>query len=119
MSCVSQPVQLSEVIGGYELERVLGQGGMSTVFLGRHRLLGRVAAVKVLSDGLTGNPQLTARCLREARIVSEVAHPNIVEVIDFVQTEEPRRVALIMEYIEGDALDGHLKAKGALSAIQA
>ncbi len=113
-----KPVELSEVIGGYVLERVLGRGGMGTVYLGKHRLLGRAAAVKVLDAELAGNEQLVSRFFHEARIVNDVRHPNIVDVIDFVHTEDPRRVAFIMEYLEGDSLDRHLKVNGPLTVPQ-
>jgi serine/threonine-protein kinase len=116
---LAKPVQLSEVIGGYALERVLGRGGMGTVFLGKHRLLGRAAAVKVLDAEMAGNEQLVSRFFHEAKIVNDVRHPNIVDVIDFVRTENPRRVAFIMEYLEGDSLDRFLKERGALPVAHA
>jgi eukaryotic-like serine/threonine-protein kinase len=116
---VSDPAELSEVLGGYVLEEVLGRGGMGTVFLARHRLLGRHAAVKVLDTEMAGNEQLVSRFFHEAKIVNDVRHPNIVDVIDFVRTAQPVRVAFIMEYLEGDSLDHHLKEYGPLSLLQA
>jgi serine/threonine-protein kinase len=116
---LTQPVELSEVIGGYVLERVVGRGGMGTVYLGKHKLLGRPAAVKVLEPELAGNDQVISRFFHEAKIVNDVRHPNIVDVIDFVRTENPRRVAFIMEYLEGDSLDRFLKEIGPLPVMPA
>lgn len=93
-----------EVIGGYELDRLLGAGSTSKVFLGRHTLLGRQAAIKVLAQDLVSNQDVVSRLLMEARVVNDIRHPNIIDIIDFVVTEKPRRVALVMELIEGPSL---------------
>jgi serine/threonine-protein kinase len=97
-------VALGEVIGGYRLERLLGAGSTSKVFFGSHVLLGRTAAVKVLAPALVSNKDVVARLLTEARVVNDIRHPNIIDVMDFVVTESPPRVALIMEVIEGPSL---------------
>ncbi|MEQ9496910.1 MAG: serine/threonine-protein kinase [Deltaproteobacteria bacterium] len=93
-----------EVIGAYELERLLGAGSTSKVFLGRHKLLGRQAAIKVLAQELVSNQDVVHRLLTEARVVNDIRHPNIIDIIDFVVIEKPRRVALVMEVIEGPSL---------------
>jgi serine/threonine protein kinase len=87
--------------GRYRLERVIGVGGMASVWLGCDQRLGRPVAVKVLSDTLAADPGYVERFRREARLAAGVSHPNLVKVFDF----EPRgRPALIMEYIEGGTL---------------
>ena len=96
--------ELGEVIGGYRLDRVLGAGGASCVFLGTHVRIGRQAAIKVLATPLTGDEQAVLRMLNEARIVNDIGHPNIIDVADFIESAEPRRVALVMEYIAGPNL---------------
>ncbi|MEQ8273386.1 MAG: protein kinase [Deltaproteobacteria bacterium] len=93
-----------EVIGGYALEQLLAMGSTAHVFLARHALLGRPAAVKVLSPELVSNSTVVARLLTEARIVNDIRHPNIVDIFDFVSSDEPRRVALVMELVEGPSL---------------
>lgn len=97
-------VESGEIIGDYRLERLLGAGATSRVFLGVHTRLGRHAAVKVLSPQLVDEPAIIERLLREARVVNDIRHPNIVDISDFIDTPNPRRVALIMEYIEGPSL---------------
>src|SRR5438105_2556315 len=93
-----------EVIGGYRLERLIGSGSTSTVFLGVQVRVNRMAAVKVLSPQLYTNKDVISRMLREARVVNDIRHPNIIDILDFVETESPPRVALVMEYIEGPSL---------------
>ncbi|HET7843886.1 MAG TPA: serine/threonine-protein kinase, partial [Xanthomonadales bacterium] len=67
---------------GYTIERMLGKGGMATVYLARQHSLGRSVALKVLSPALAHDPEATGRFLREARIAASLRHPNIVAVHD-------------------------------------
>jgi serine/threonine protein kinase len=97
-------VSLGEVIGGYRLDRLLGAGSTSQVFLGTHVRVGRMAAIKVVSNSLIDNKDVISRLLQEARVVNDIRHPNIIDIFDFVETESPPRVALVMEYIEGPSL---------------
>jgi eukaryotic-like serine/threonine-protein kinase len=88
--------------GRYRLERVIGVGGMASVWLGRDERLDRPVAVKVLSDTLASDPGYVERFRREAQLAARLSHPNLVKVFDF----EPKgRPALIMEYVEGGTLD--------------
>ena len=64
--------------GRYKVERFLGQGGMSTVFLGEHLRLGRKLAIKALAPGVTNVRQLEA----EARIMASLSHPGLALVLD-------------------------------------
>jgi serine/threonine protein kinase len=93
-----------EVIGGYRLERLIGSGSTSQVFLGVQVRVNRQAAIKVLAHGLSDNKEVIGRMLREARVVNDIRHPNIIDILDFVETDSPLRVALVMEYIEGPSL---------------
>jgi len=97
-------VRAGEVIGGFVLESMIGRGGMGTVYLGRHQRLGRVAAVKVLSPDFSNDETFVSRFLHEAKVVNDVHHENIVDIYDFYETEAPRRVAYVMEYIDGPSL---------------
>lgn len=108
-----------DVIGGYTIESVLGRGGMGTVYLGKHEILGRLAAIKVLAPELTENESHVSRFFQEAKIVNDVQHPNIVQIIDFVRTQEPPRVAFIMEYLQGRSLSDALSEGEGLSVMQA
>jgi serine/threonine protein kinase len=112
------PAQLGEIIGGYELVRVLSHGGMGCVYHAVHAKLKRPAAVKVLATALLLDEELVARFFREARIVNEVRHPNIVDIFDFVELTAPRRLACIMEFIDGPTLKQVVRKKR-LSVAQA
>jgi serine/threonine protein kinase len=112
------PAPLGAIIGGYELVRVLSHGGMGCVYQGVHARLGRVAAVKVLAAHHMADEDLVKRFFREARIVNEVRHPNIVDIFDFVDLESPRRVACVMEYIEGPTLKAVVRRRR-MSVVQA
>ena len=112
------PAQLGEAVGGYRLASILGKGGMGCVYLGVHEALGRKAAVKLLYPDLCSSDEYVSRFLYEAKIVNEVHDPNIVDIFDFVVVEEPRRVACIMELLEGPSL-AEVLAKGPLTGEQA
>ena len=71
-----------QILGGYELLGVLGEGGMGTVFLARHPRLPRNVALKVLHPALSRDPQFRARFEREASLAASLDHPNIVTVHD-------------------------------------
>jgi serine/threonine-protein kinase len=105
------PAELGEVIGGYRLDELLSRGGMGAVYKATHAVLGRTAVVKVLERSLLQDEDYVARFLEEAKIVNGVRHENIVDIFDFVTTENPRRVACIMEYIHGPTLKGALSQR--------
>ena len=106
-----RPAEVGEVIGGYQLENVLGQGGMGCVYEATHTRLGRRTALKLLAPALVSSAEYVSRFLSEAKIVNDVRHPNIVDIYDFIELEEPRRVAYVMELVEGPSLGGVLKQR--------
>src|SRR5690606_2899566 len=67
---------------GYQVERVLGQGGMGTVYLARHPRLPRNVALKLLNREVSTDAELTRRFEREADVVARLEHPGIVGVFD-------------------------------------
>lgn len=100
MSVQAEP-NVGDIIGGYSLESILGKGGMGSVYRAHHTRLGRKAAVKLLSSNLAADEEYVSRFFHEARIVNEIGHPDIIDIIDFVEDREPRRVAYIMCQIIG------------------
>ncbi len=91
-----------ERVGRYRLEEKLGAGGMGTVYLGRDELLERRVAVKQLHPHRSLDEESRLRFLREARVVSQLAHPGICRVYDFL--EHDGQQFLILEYIDGVSL---------------
>ena len=105
------PAHVGEEIAGYKLNGILGRGGMGCVFDATHTKLGRRTALKFLASELVGSEEYVKRFLSEARIVNSVRHPNIVDIYDFLELERPKRVAYVMEFIDGRSLGEILKTR--------
>ncbi|MFF0635559.1 serine/threonine-protein kinase [Nocardia sp. NPDC004151] len=95
------------IVGGYRIVRVLGSGGMGTVYLGKHPELPRMDALKVLSAELTSNEEFRGRFEREANVVAGLDHPNIVAVHN--RGEENGQLWIAMQYVEGTDASAELK----------
>ncbi len=91
----------TEVASRYRIERRLGAGGMSTVFLATDTVLERSVAVKLLAEHLADDEAFVARFRREALAAARLQHPNIVQVFDSGQDSESRRHYIVMEYVDG------------------
>jgi eukaryotic-like serine/threonine-protein kinase len=96
----------------YELEEVVGHGGMSTVYKARDSLLERNVALKVLHQQYNEDEDFVERFKREARSVAQLQHPNIVTVID--RGEEDGRQYIVFEFIDGENLKELVIRKGRL-----
>ncbi|MFI6997007.1 ABC transporter substrate-binding protein [Nocardia sp. NPDC050175] len=92
-------LRAGEVFAGYVIERRLGRGGMGSVYLARHPRLPRRIALKLLSSGLQANDEMRARFEREAELVAQLDHPNIVAVYDRGVEDGIRWIS--MQYIDG------------------
>ncbi|MDP6438226.1 MAG: serine/threonine-protein kinase [Candidatus Brocadiia bacterium] len=102
------------VCGKCTIERKIGEGGMATVYLGRHRTLGIPVAIKVLSAHLTTkDPRFAERFAREARLAARLRHPNIISVID--SGHEGGAHYLVMEYIDGPTCSQMVETEGKLA----
>ncbi|WP_431956827.1 hypothetical protein [Nocardia lijiangensis] len=73
---------VGEVFAGYRIERVLGRGGMGTVYLAGHPRLPRLIALELLDRELYADEEARRRFEREADVVARLDHPNIVSVLD-------------------------------------
>jgi eukaryotic-like serine/threonine-protein kinase len=104
------------IAGRYELEKLVGSGGMSNVFRAHDRLLERTVALKILHEQYTRDEDYVERFRREARAVAQLAHPNIVTVID--RGEQEGRQFIVFEYIDGENLK-ELSNRGPLEVRQA
>lgn len=97
----------------YEIIKSIGEGGMANVYLAKDTILDRQVAVKVLRGDLSTDEKFIRRFQREALSVSNLSHPNIVEVYDV--GEEDGQYYIVMEYIEGKTLKQLLNKRGALT----
>lgn len=97
----------------YEIIKMIGEGGMANVYLANDNILERKVAIKVLRGDLSNDEKFIRRFKREALSVSNLSHPNIVEVYDV--GEEDGNYYIVMEYIEGKTLKQLLQKRGALT----
>jgi serine/threonine protein kinase len=97
----------------YRLVRQIGEGGMGTVWLAEHLVLGRNVALKVIRSEFLVKPGAVERFRRESRAVAKLQHANIVAAYD--AEEAGGTHFLVMEYVEGVNLSDLIKANGAMS----
>jgi eukaryotic-like serine/threonine-protein kinase len=103
-------------LGKYRLRRLLGKGGMSSVYLAEHILMRRQCAIKVLPIKRVEDTSYLARFHREARAVASLDHPNIVRAYDIDhETEGEKDIHfLVMEHVDGESLHEQVKDHGPL-----
>ena len=97
----------------YEVVKSIGEGGMANVYLAQDTILDRKVAIKVLRGDLSSDDKFIRRFQREALSVSNLSHPNIVEVYDV--GEEDGQHYIVMEYIDGKTLKQLLKKRESLT----
>lgn len=116
MSEPEPPHQPTE-IAGYRIDRVLGRGGMSVVYLGWHPKLDQWAAIKVLSPELAGNPALRARFQREGETTARLGHPSVVATYGRGETADGQ-MWIVMQYVKGTTAEAASLA-GAMTRVRA
>lgn len=99
-------------LGKYRVLRLLGSGGMSTVYLAEHRLMHRQRAIKVLPRRRVNDSSYLARFHLEAQATAQLDHPNIVRCYDVDNEDDTHYI--VMEYIEGKDLNTIVKEEGPL-----
>ncbi len=102
------------IAGKYHLGRVLGEGGMGAVYEAEHRELGTTVAVKLLSEASVNNPNSLARFRREAKVMGQIRHENVISVMD-AGNDESGIPFLVMELLEGESLASTLRRERLLS----
>jgi serine/threonine protein kinase len=99
-------------IGGkYEVQRLLGEGGMGQVFEARNLNTGRRVAIKVLLPEFTRDPSVVQRFLREARAATSIHHPNVVDILDLDVDPAQGTPYIVQEYLVGESLEAYLEAQ--------
>jgi serine/threonine protein kinase len=103
---------IGKQIGKYTITRLIGEGGMASVYEGEHEALGTKAAIKILNPILSANKQIRERFKNEARMMASLDHPNITRVLDYEESDT--YLAIAMELLAGEDLSAHIKKVGKL-----
>ena len=112
------PLVPGAVVGEYEIQGLLGEGGFGAVYKAVHPLIGKAAAVKLLKREFSSNPEMVSRFISEARAVNQIRHRNIIDIFSFGALPDGRQF-FVMELLEGIVLDKYLERHGRLSPGQA
>jgi eukaryotic-like serine/threonine-protein kinase len=104
--------------GQYQIESLLGRGGMGAVYRARHILLGDRVAIKILPPEVRNNAEWLRRFRREGQAARRFRHPNAVTVYD-LRTASDGTIYMVMEYVEGHTLDAELKRRGRFTPAEA
>ncbi len=96
------------MVGSFRVQKLLGRGGMGTVYLAEHPIIGSKVAIKFLHESMCASPELVGRFYDEARAVNLIGHENIVGVYDLALLP-PSRYYIVMEYLDGAPLSALLR----------
>src|ERR671937_2174018 len=116
MSVVAED-RIGTVLAGYRVDRVLGRGGMSVVYLAHDPRLKRNVALKLLAPELADDDRFRVRFLRESQLAASLDHPNVVPVYEAGEVDGLLYIA--MRYVVGTDLKALLRAEGALAPERA
>jgi len=97
-------------LGSYQIDRMLGEGGMGFVYEATHVVLQRRSAIKMLRPELASHHQIVTRFLNEAKAVNLIDHQNIVNVYDYGDSLDGN-VYFVMEFLEGQTLDDLMRKR--------
>src|SRR5271169_2740529 len=109
------PLAQGITLGPYEIQSLLGSGGMGEVYLARDTRLQRTVAIKILPSHLSSNPDLHARFVQEAKSISSLQHPNICVLYDI--GSQDGMDFMVMEYVSGRSLDKVISPGGLPASV--
>ncbi len=111
-------VEEAQVVGAYRVLEQVGAGGMGTVWVAEHTMLGRRAAIKLLHPEYSSRAEIVMRFFNEAKAAAAINDPGIVQIFDFGKHTDGR-VYIIMELLEGEGLDRRLHRLRSLAVMDA
>src|SRR5262245_39621914 len=114
LQTVEDPLIGETLAGKYLIEELIKRGGMGAVYRGKHVLMDKRVAIKVLRPSLAVDDAVVARFSREAKAASRISHPHAVSVTDFGESENGV-VFLVMEYLDGQTLKDVIKSDGPMT----
>ena len=101
-------INVGNAVGEYQIESLLGEGGMGQVYAAVHPRIGKKAAIKVLRTEFCSQPETVERFVQEARAVNQIGHPNIVDIFSFGELPDGRSY-FVMEWLKGENLQTRVK----------
>lgn len=112
--------QPGEIIDGkYEILRLIGEGAMGAVYRGRHTLINKDVAIKILHGSVAANDEYRERFRREAEAAAKLSHPNICAATDFGEIADTGEFYMIMELLIGETLAKRIQRSHVLSPLSA
>ena len=109
--------RVGAMFGKYQVQSVIGKGGMGLVYEGEDTILGRRVAIKFLPDSLIENPKAVERFITEAQVAGRLNHPNVVAIYDIGQ--EGDHYFIVMELLNPQSAANYLKERGAMHWYEA
>jgi tetratricopeptide (TPR) repeat protein/predicted Ser/Thr protein kinase len=111
-------LEIGTVLGGrYEIQKLLGEGGMGAVYKAADREVDRIVALKVIRPAMASNPEILARFKQELLLSSQVTHRNVIRIYDLGEAQGIKFIT--MEYLEGETLHQLLKQRTKLEVAEA
>ena len=92
---------VGEKLGNYKVLEPIGTGGMASVYIGEHVVLGNRVAIKVLHARHLSNPSIERRFFNEAKAIAAIRHPSVVEIYDFGRGGPTDAAYIVMELLDG------------------
>lgn len=114
LQSVDDPLVGQTLADKYLIVELIKRGGMGAVYRGKHVLMDKTVAIKVLRPSLAGDDTIVARFSREAKAASRISHPHAVSVTDFGEAENGV-VFLVMEYLDGRTLKDIIRSDGPMT----
>ncbi|HEY4490916.1 MAG TPA: serine/threonine-protein kinase, partial [Acidobacteriota bacterium] len=101
----------------YEILEIIGRGGMGAVYKARHVLLEDERAIKVIHTRLASDQEFTNRFIREARILTRLRHPNLVQLLEFGMLDDDV-FFMVMEYLSGKSVLSRIEQESRIPSDQ-
>ncbi|MBN1809391.1 MAG: serine/threonine protein kinase [Planctomycetes bacterium] len=107
---IGRIIREGDVVAGYRIEKQIGQGGMSRIYLAKQVALERAVAIKVLPPYLAEEAKLINRFLKEARALAKLEHPNVVQIMDLGRARN--QYYMVMQFIDGETVNEIMAKRG-------
>ncbi len=108
---------VGQQLGDYQVLEVIGEGGMGLVYRGIQPVIKKRVAIKVLRTEFASDPAQVKRLVSEAESVNSISHRNIIDIFGLGQLADGRHY-IIMEFLDGDPLDKHLRERAPLQPLE-